>query len=147
MAEQSLARKGGACAKLWAEPFLPGLPIGEAPIMVNKFLITDNTRLVLGDWVCSPPDREGMTNRYRLAGWSASTERWLLYRDGMDPVINGHVALTMITQDLIAKGFSKLANRRSWGLADAPVYMMTKSGPDDVFHQVASGTDPLMVRF
>jgi hypothetical protein len=70
-----------------------------------------------------------------------------LYQDGVDPVISGHVGLTMITEDLIAMGFSKLANRRSWKFADAPVYMMVKNGLNEVFHVMASGTDPLMVHF
>jgi hypothetical protein len=103
--------------------------------------ISDHTRLVLGDWVCTPPDKSGSSLMYRLVAWSASTQRWLLYRDGVDPLRSGWPGLMMLPEDLMAKGYRKFGRRRTNRCAHAPVYLMQRTSPQ-VLSVLRPGTDP-----
>ncbi len=102
--------------------------------------ITDRTRFVLGDWVCTPPDPKGDFLKYRLVAWSTTTERWLLYRDGLDPFVSGRAALMMPLDDLQDKGYRKLNRLRTTRCANAPVYLLQRSG--EHVSVLMPGTDP-----
>lgn len=112
--------------------------------MQNLKRITDSTGLVLGDWVYTQPDMVGNTREYRLVAWSATTQRWLLFPDGLDPFVSGRPGMMMTPEDLQAKGFRKLDRLRTTRCMNAPVYLLQRTSPQ-VMTVLPAGTDPRAV--
>ncbi len=113
----------------------------SGPFMENLKRITDETKLVLGDWVCTRPDHRGHKTVYRLTAWSANTERWMMYRDGIDPWMSGHPGLLMLPEDLMAKGFFTLGQNNGRRTSRTPVYVLKQDLPGGVL-VFPAGTDP-----
>ncbi len=109
--------------------------------MENIKRITDETKLLLGDWVCSRPDNRGNKTIYRLTAWSANTERWMMYRDGLDPLTSGHPGLLMLPEDLMAKGFCTLRPQNGHRVSRTSVYVLKQGLPGGVV-AFPPGTDP-----
>lgn len=104
--------------------------------------ITDNTTLVLGDWVLGKV--KGETLLFRLGIWSAKMREWGAFKDGRDNARDGSSLFSFMPDALVRDGFLKARDRLMHRMAEDVVYYCPKAG---MMITLSPGMDPTRVRF